>query len=90
MKRSLRDLLNDSPFNQEPTGRVTVTVDLRDAKASPGFFERCKSLGMSVEKVSPNKIVGSIDAGRLAGLRADAEVREVEISRTLKPHSADG
>jgi hypothetical protein len=87
MKRSLRDLLSASPYNQEPAGRVTVSVDLRGAKASTGFLKRCKNMGMQVEKVSPNKVVGSIDSEQIAALRADAEVREVEISRTLKPHS---
>ena len=45
-------------------------------------------IGLRIEKVIKNKIIGTISAKHLADLRAHEQVTEVELSTQLKPNKS--
>lgn len=86
-RHSLKDLARASGFSlADRTGIVRVIVDLQTPQADAGDLGRLKGLGLTVRQIVKNKVIGSIDAECLPALRADALVREVEVSTPLKPH----
>lgn len=64
--------------------RVIVELEVR----SPGQkdIQHLGALGLHVERVVGNKVVGSIPAAKLEGLEADGSVRMVERSEKLGLH----
>lgn len=85
----LAALLRSSPLNldeSERSGPLQVIVDLHTREAGDGCLQQLESLGLRVNSVAGNKVIGSVDAAELPALRAHAEVREVEVSTRLHPH----
>ncbi len=68
------------------TGSVEVLIDLNLPAADDPSLERLEAYGVTVDEVIGNKVVGSLPADRLADLRADPQVAEVELSARLKAH----
>jgi hypothetical protein len=66
------------------TLRVIVELGVRSPKEKD--LEHLGALGLSVERVVGNKVVGSIAAAKLQGLENDDSVRLVERSRKLGLH----
>lgn len=46
-----------------------------------------RELGMDVERVIGNKVIGVIDSDLIADLESDDQIAEVERSVTLSPHN---
>lgn len=88
MKMDLKDILRKS--NQgltERQGQVKILAALRTPDPDEACLNRLRGLGLTIDRVVKNKIIGSIDAEKLAALRADADVEEAELSVPLKRHS---
>ena len=66
------------------TLRVIVELDVRSPQDKD--LEHLGDLGLDVERVVGNKVVGSIPAAKLEGLEADDSVRMVERSEKLGLH----
>lgn len=66
------------------TLRVIVELEARAPKDKD--LEHLGELGLDVERVVGNKVVGSIPAAKLEGLEADDSVRMVERSEKLGLH----
>jgi hypothetical protein len=75
--------LRDS-LKRPETLRVIVELEVRAPKDED--LEHLCTLGLDVERVVGNKVVGSIPAAKLEGLEDDAAVRMVERSETLGLH----
>jgi hypothetical protein len=83
---SLRDLLNRSQQSIQRTGPVEVIVDLQVSKPGDELINALRRLGLNVEQIIGNKVVGTIEAPQLPSLREDPRVRDVEVGVRLKPH----
>ncbi len=66
------------------TLRVIVELEVRCPQEKD--LEHLGDLGLDVERVVGNKVVGSIPAGKLQGLESDESVRMVERSEKLGLH----
>lgn len=66
------------------TLRVIVELEVRSPNDED--LAHLGELGLDVERVIGNKVVGSIPAGKLEGLEADESVRVVERSAKLGLH----
>ncbi len=75
--------LRDS-LKRPKTLRVIVELDMRSPEDKD--LEHLGDLGLDVERVVGNKVVGSIPAAKLQGLEADESVRMVERSEKLGLH----
>jgi hypothetical protein len=75
--------LRDS-LKRPKTLRVIVELDMRSPEEKD--LEHLGDLGLDVERVVGNKVVGSIPAAKLQGLEADESVRMVERSEKLGLH----
>jgi hypothetical protein len=75
----LRDALK-----RPETLRVIVELEVRSPKEAD--LEHLSELGLDVEKVVGNKVVGSIPAVKLSKLEKDGSVRLVERSEKLGLH----
>ena len=75
--------LRDS-LKRPETLRVIVELEVRSPKDED--LEHLGNLGLDVERVVGNKVVGCIPAAKLEGLEGDAAVRMVERSETLGLH----
>jgi hypothetical protein len=75
--------LRDS-LKRPDTLRVIVELEARSPKDED--LEHLGSLGLDVERVIGNKVVGSIPAAKLECLEEDAAVRMVERSEKLGLH----
>lgn len=75
----LRDALK-----RPETLRVIVELEVRAPVDKD--LEHLGELGLDVERVVGNKVVGSIPAAKLEGLEADESVRMVERSEKLGLH----
>jgi hypothetical protein len=75
--------LRDS-LKRPETLRVIVELEVRSPKDED--LEHLGTLGLDVERVVGNKVVGCIPAAKLEGLEEDAAVRMVERSETLGLH----
>ncbi len=75
--------LRDS-LKRPKTLRVIVELDMRSPEEKD--LEHLGDLGLDVERVVGNKVVGSIPAAKLQGLEADDSVRMVERSERLSLH----
>jgi hypothetical protein len=75
--------LRDS-LKRPKTLRVIVELDMRSPEEKD--LEHLGELGLDVERVIGNKVVGSIPAAKLEGLEADDSVRMVERSEKLGLH----
>lgn len=67
-------------------GPVKVMVALGVARAEKPLLDRLKRLGLEIDRVVGNKLIGEISADRLPSLRGDPDVSEVEESVKLRPH----
>ncbi|HXV63141.1 MAG TPA: hypothetical protein VEK15_20750 [Vicinamibacteria bacterium] len=63
---------------------VRVLVELTERAADDSMLTHLRELGLEVEQVVRNKVVGSIASEKISRLEADAIVRVVERSRNLK------
>jgi hypothetical protein len=81
VKRSPRDILQRSR-----PARVGVLVAIAGDEPSADCLERLGGVGLSIDRIVRNKLIGSIDRECLARLEQDPEVVEVEVSSTLEPH----
>jgi len=83
-----RDFLRATrPGDAQPTGgRVKVLAALNRGELDGPSRKRLEALGMSIDAVISNKIVGSLPAGNLQALRADPIIAEVQTSVPLHPH----
>jgi len=86
MNRSPRDLLRGARPGSAASGPTGVIVAVRPEPSVEAVAARLHDLGLVVERTIGDKIVGTIDGARLADLRADPAVREVETSVRLHPH----
>jgi hypothetical protein len=77
---SLGDLLKDE-------GAVRVIVELKSRPVEPAHLRRLEEIGLVVERVVRDKVIGLVPAEKLAALESDAIVAAVERSVKLKPHS---
>ncbi len=68
-----------------PSGPVKILIDLGVRSADEGCLRRLESYGVTVGEVVGNKVIGTIPGDRLADLRSDPDVADVEISAQLKP-----
>ena len=75
----LRDALK-----RPKTLRVIVELEMRSPEDRD--LEHLGELGLDVERVVGNKVVGSIPATKLEGLESDESVRMVERSEKLGLH----
>jgi hypothetical protein len=75
--------LRDS-LKRPQTLRVIVELEVRSPKEED--LEHLGDLGLSVERVVGNKVVGSIPAAKLESLEEDDSVRMVERSDRLGLH----
>jgi hypothetical protein len=84
----LKKLLDDPQVNPlAAKGAVNVLVDLRVPEADDKRLRHFASLGLQVREVVKNKLIGSILAEKLAQLRNDPDVADVELAVPLKPHT---
>ena len=85
---NLKDILRKS--NQgltEKSGYVKVLVALKSSKPDQASLDRLRALGLSIDRVVRNKVIGSIAADRLNALKKDPQVAEAELSVRLGPHT---
>ena len=68
-------------LKQPETLRVIVELEVRSPQDKD--LEHLGDLGLEVERVIGNQVVGSIPAAKLGGLEADDSVRMVERSEKL-------
>lgn len=74
-------------FRSGPGDRVTVHVGLRTNAADSATLEHLAGLGLEVQTVVGNMLVGLIPTARLEELRSDPVVAAVEQAVTLSRHS---
>lgn len=77
---SLGDLLHES-------GPLRVIVEVKARAVEDAHRRRLEEVGLVVERVVGNKLIGVVPAEKLAALESDAVVAAVERSVKLKPHS---
>lgn len=70
-----------------PSTPVQVLVDLATRTVEPGCLGHLEDLGLTVDQVIGNKVLGTIAGENLSALRDDSAVAEVEISAQLQPHA---
>jgi hypothetical protein len=68
------------------SGTLRVIVELEVRSPESKDLEHLGDLGLDVERVVGNKVVGSIPAAKLEGLESDDCVRMVERSEKLGLH----
>jgi hypothetical protein len=85
MSADLEKILRSQQAGGTPA-TVKVLVALAQAKPSQALLGRLERLGLTVESAVGNKLTGSIPRDRLAALRRDSDVSEVEESVRLGPH----
>ena len=84
-----RNLLRSTrPGDARPGGggQVQVLIALKTAKLSSAARERLTALGLSIERITDNKLVASLHSDVIEALRADPDVAEVETAMPLKMH----
>ena len=79
LKRFLKGRRGDSR-------RLKVFVEIDAAEPDEACLERLRGLGLEVEQLIANKILGSLEASCLEGVKGDPDVRAVEVSRRLERH----
>ncbi len=71
------------------TGVIRVLVELNAATADESVLERLRGIGLQVEDVVGNKVVGSIDAAAVDRLESMDDVKAVERSQRLHLRTSD-
>ena len=66
-----------------PSDRMKVALALRAAEPDQPCLERLRSLGLSVDRVVGNKVLGSAKRADMAAIAADPDVMEVEEGSKL-------
>ena len=64
--------------------RVFVEIDAKAPDAA--CLERLTALGLEIERVIGNKVLGTLDATDRAAVESDPQVRLIEVSRRLRKH----
>lgn len=82
MTRKARPSLKDV-VSRDPTERVKVAVALRSARPGRESLERLRALGLSIDRVAGNKILGSVSVADKPAVAADPEVVEIEEGARL-------
>lgn len=67
-----------------PRHKVKIFAVTRTAQPDVSHL---RELGMDVERVIGNKVIGVIDSDLIAGLESDDQIAEVERSVMLSPHN---
>lgn len=89
MADPLLDILRKTrPDGSGNEGPVSVLIALNIPALDDAVRRRLEAIGLQVRSATANKLVGTIDARKLADLRKDVAIREVEVAQRLKPHSA--
>ena len=83
MKQILRNTANDLV---EIAGQVKVLVALHESSPDEKCLAGLKALGLTIDKVVGNKVIGSINGAALSALGKARSVAEVETSTRLGPH----
>jgi hypothetical protein len=65
---------------------VRVIVELQRRSADEEALDHLRGLGLVVQRVVGNKVIGAIPESRLRGLEKDESVRAVERSEKLRIH----
>jgi hypothetical protein len=79
-------LRSTSPIPSLRTGPVRVLVGLRTKAPDKQLLDRLADRGLSIESVVQSTIIGSIDAEKVADLKDEPSVAEVELSVPLNRH----
>ena len=66
-----------------PSDRMKVALALRTAAPDESCLKRLSALGVSVDRVVGNKVLGSVKRADIPRVAADPEVIEVEEGRKL-------
>lgn len=77
---SLGDLLGGQ-------GPVRVVVELKSRSVEEAHLHHLEELGLVVERVVRNNVIGAVASDKLSALESDAIVAAVERSVQLKRHS---
>ena len=87
-----KDILRSTrPGDARPaSGEVDVLAALKGDGLDADTRQRLERLGLHIEQLIGNKLVGRAEAGCLDAIRADPAVSEVETSVRLKSHRAPG
>ena len=82
------DQAGDQPAGDETSSddrvRVLVALSMRDPSADD--LKHVQELGLEIEQVIKNKLIGSIDNKRIKVLRDCSRVESVEVSGKLRLH----
>jgi hypothetical protein len=78
------DAAGESLLRKEGPVRVLVALTIREADEA--CLEALRRLGLDVEEIVGNKVIGTIEGQRLDGLKSAPEVAEVELPSRLRPH----
>ena len=88
MNRTLSEFLRKSDIGTlTPSGAAKVIVGLSQADPDEACLNKLRSIGLRIDQVIKNKIIGSIAQEHLDLLKANSFVAEVELSTNLKLHS---
>ena len=80
------DLTTLVPGGGNPAAEVKVIVDLNVRKPAQELLSRLAEAGFELRSTIGNKLLGSVPAGNLEQLRADGDVRHVEVESRLSRH----
>jgi len=85
---SLKRVLQSANQRLTPNrGRVKVLVALNDRSPSDATLDRLRGLGLRIDRVIGDTVVGTIKADRLSALESDDGVVEAELSTPLEPYT---
>lgn len=85
----LKDKLKQIGASRHVDGEIAVLVELASQAADKASLRRLKDVGLTVDEVLGNKIVGRIDSELEPDLESLSIVAVVERSVKLKPHTDD-
>jgi hypothetical protein len=86
MTRDPLDRIRARRSDTAASDRTAVLVALRAGGVDQDAREHLESLGLVIERIVQNKVIGSIPTARLAELRRDPLVGQVDVSTRLRPH----
>ena len=85
----LKNKLKEIGASRHVDGEVAVLVELALRAPDKASLRRLEDIGLRVDEVLGNKVVGRIDSGLEPDLKALSFVAIVERSVDLKPHAGD-
>ena len=88
MQKHIQEYLRSAALGVgEPHEQVKVLVELSVADLGTDGLDELRAIGLSIDEVIHNKILGSIMASEIEALRSHRFVTEVELSHKLKLHT---